>query len=155
MAKSRDRTPFGQRMFDAREVAGLTQMQVRERLKVSQGTLSELERTAHSTRRLVDFAMLYQVNPRWLATGEGVRDAAPMMSAEEPNSGYTIDTEARQLLADFYELLPEDQAEWRARIHDRAEQMRKHAEMVLRRAGVANATRGNKKAGKTPGGGSK
>jgi transcriptional regulator with XRE-family HTH domain len=136
MAKSRERTPFGQRMFEARQMAGLTQMQVRERLKVSQGTLSELERTAHSTKRLVDFAALYGVDPSWLAIGQGRHDAAPAMSAAEPKAGYTTAAQARELLADFCELLPEEQAEWRARIHQRAEQMRKHAELVLRRAGV-------------------
>lgn len=60
-------------MLEAREAAGLTQVQVRERLKVSQGTLSGLERDALSTKRLIDFATLYGVSPRWLATGEGSR----------------------------------------------------------------------------------
>lgn len=60
-------------MLEAREAAGLTQMQVRERLGMSQGTLSGLERDALSTKRLVDFATLYGVNPVWLATGRGPR----------------------------------------------------------------------------------
>src|SRR5688572_14084439 len=106
MVKSRERTPFGQRMFEARETAGLTQMQVRERLKVSQGTLSELEHTAHSTRRLVDFAALYGVDPTWLATGQGRRHAVTALPAAEPGADYLADAQARALLADFSELLP-------------------------------------------------
>jgi transcriptional regulator with XRE-family HTH domain len=148
MVTTRDRTPFGQRMFEARERAGLTQVQVRDRLTVSQGTLSELEHFAHSTRRLVDFAALYGVDPTWLATGRGRRDAAPPPEAGEPHIPYDADEQARKLLTDFYELLPEEQAEWRQRIHDRAEQMRKHAELVLKRAGVENKPGPGKKARK-------
>jgi transcriptional regulator with XRE-family HTH domain len=130
-------------MFEARQMAGLTQVQVRERLRISQGTLSELERTAHSTKRLVDFAALYGVDPTWLARGQGQHDAnrtASVLSAAEPSTAYLTSAQARELLADFSELLPEEQAEWRARIHQRAQQMRKHAEVVLRRAGVERGT---------------
>ncbi len=68
------RTNFGQRMFDARTAKNLTQVQVRNRLKIkSQGTISEAETTAHGSVFVVDFAMLYGVNPVWLARGEGPR----------------------------------------------------------------------------------
>lgn len=41
-----------------------------------------------------------------------------------------------QILADLAELLPEDVEEFAGKIHQRAEQMRRHKELVLRRAGV-------------------
>jgi transcriptional regulator with XRE-family HTH domain len=65
------RTDFGQRMFDARTAKKLTQVQVRNRLHISQGTVSEAETTGHGSVYVVDFAMLYGVNPVWLARGEG------------------------------------------------------------------------------------
>lgn len=134
MSKSRERTSFGERMLQARERAGFTQMQVRQRLKVSQGTLSELERMAHGTKRLIEFAALYGVDATWLATGKGEMDGATAIRVAEPaGRDYTIDAQARELLADFRDLLPEEQAQWRAKIHDRAQQMRQHAERVVGR----------------------
>jgi transcriptional regulator with XRE-family HTH domain len=67
----RDRSEFGRRMLKAREEAGLTQEQVREALKISQGTLSELEGMAQSSGYTVAFAALYGCDAKWLATGEG------------------------------------------------------------------------------------
>lgn len=72
---TRDRTPFGSRMLIARKRAGLTQIQVQKALGVSQSTLSGLETEAHSSGKVVEYAMLYRVNPHWLATGEGDMDA--------------------------------------------------------------------------------
>jgi transcriptional regulator with XRE-family HTH domain len=73
MAKrsERERTAFGQRMLQARERAGLTQLQVRQALTLAQSTLSELEATALSSGRTVEFARLYGCDPQWLSTGEG------------------------------------------------------------------------------------
>lgn len=69
---NRDRTEFGARMREAREAIGLSQSMVAEKLGISQGTLSELERTAKGTSHIVAFASLYDVSPEWLATGEGL-----------------------------------------------------------------------------------
>ncbi len=65
------RTKFGARMLAAREQAGLTQLEVRARLKISQGTISELENSANGSSRVAEFAALYKVDPMWLATGKG------------------------------------------------------------------------------------
>lgn len=81
----RERSPFGLRMFQARERAGLTQMDVRERLGISQGTLSELEGTAGSSGKTVEFAQLYDVDATWLATGRGI--APPGLSGELDSVG--------------------------------------------------------------------
>jgi hypothetical protein len=58
-------------MHRARVYAGMTQMAVRDALGISQGTLSELEGTAASSGRIVDFARLYEVDAGWLSTGNG------------------------------------------------------------------------------------
>lgn len=70
----RERSAFGQRMFEARTRAGLTQMQVRKALGVSQGTLSDLEGEGQTSGMTPQYAELYRVNAHWLATGEGQRD---------------------------------------------------------------------------------
>lgn len=83
MAKKRsdrERSPFGRRMVVARERAGMTQMAVREALGISQGTLSELERTSASSGKVVEFARLYNVDAAWLATGEGIAPSGTTLS---------------------------------------------------------------------------
>lgn len=79
----RERSPFGRRMFESRERAGLKQMQVRKALGISQGTLSELEALAASSGKVVEFAGLYGVDAMWLATGEGI---APSWTSEQPST---------------------------------------------------------------------
>jgi transcriptional regulator with XRE-family HTH domain len=81
--KSKERTEFGQRMFDARKKAGLTQKQVCDTLvpPVAQSTLAELERDAAGSRRTAEFAAAYRCNVHWLATGEG----EPNFGRESPD----------------------------------------------------------------------
>lgn len=67
----RERSAFGKRMLMAREHAKLTQMEVRKRLGISQGTLSDLEGTNLSSGRTVEFARLYGCSADWLTTGKG------------------------------------------------------------------------------------
>jgi transcriptional regulator with XRE-family HTH domain len=66
-------------MFEARKAAGLMQLDVRDRLTMSQGTVSELEHSAHGSRRLMDFAMLYGVR----RAACGVRRAAMLDAAAD------------------------------------------------------------------------
>lgn len=67
----RERTSFGQRLFDAREAAGLKQEDVCERIGIAQGTLSGLERSASASRHTAMLAKIYGVDAHWLATGQG------------------------------------------------------------------------------------
>lgn len=60
----RERTSFGQRLFDAREAVGLNQTEVCKRIGISQGTLSGLERTAHASRHT---AVLAKCASPWTA----------------------------------------------------------------------------------------
>jgi transcriptional regulator with XRE-family HTH domain len=70
-ADSRGRTPFAERMFQARMRLGWTQMQVCEELGIMHGTISLLETTSSTSRRTDEFARLYRCDPHWLATGAG------------------------------------------------------------------------------------
>ena len=81
---SYQRTPFGQRLFDARRAANLTQKQVATAIGMSQGTLAGLERTAHSSGLTVQLASLYKVSAEWLATGSNLaRESSPNWSNEQ------------------------------------------------------------------------
>lgn len=117
-------------MREARKAAGLTQMEVSTALSVSQGTLSELEKTASGTTRLVDFATLYRVEPRWLATGEGPREvsASALAPPPVPPSDFRDRREVSDsdwgILEDVKLVLDKDEL---ARIHERAEMLRQHA----------------------------
>lgn len=66
----RERSPFGLRLYEARLKSGLTQVQVREALGISQGALSDLEREGERSAYVPALAQLYQCDPYYLATGE-------------------------------------------------------------------------------------
>lgn len=71
---SRERSAFGKRMLEARQHAGLTQMQVRAAFspQMAQSTIAELERDAQGSSRTAEFALLYKCDVQWLATGIGL-----------------------------------------------------------------------------------
>lgn len=71
----------------------------------------------------------------WASASAHIR---PHTSIAEHSPPYI--TVSKALIDDFLELLPEDQERFRREIAERAEQMRKHAKMVLERAGVKNVT---------------
>lgn len=79
-------------MYEARIAKGLTIEQVEKALKVSRSTISQAEATGTKTGRLLEFADLYEVSPRWLATGEGERTRTAEAVA-------LVDKEARELAA--------------------------------------------------------
>lgn len=70
------------RLKRARKNAGLTQKDIEKNIpNMKQSTYSELERgLSKSTSRIVDLASLFQVNPEWLATGEGEMAAINKLS---------------------------------------------------------------------------
>ena len=67
----RERTPFGERLFLARRRKGLTQRQVAEQVGISASNLAELEQTGAGSAFTVALALLYGVNPVWLALDRG------------------------------------------------------------------------------------
>lgn len=69
--EGRGRTPFGERLFLARRQKGLTQRQVSDQVGISASNLAELEQTGAGSAFTVALALLYSVNPVWLALGDG------------------------------------------------------------------------------------
>ena len=67
--KGQERTPFGQRLLTARQRKGLTQKQVETRIGISQSNLGALELRGTGSAYTVALALLYDVNPVWLAMG--------------------------------------------------------------------------------------
>lgn len=63
---------IGQRVRQARKARKLNQTQLADMIGVSQAAISELEvREDASSKHLIDIAGALDVNPVWLATGEG------------------------------------------------------------------------------------
>lgn len=67
----KERTPFGERLHQARTHAKLTQTQLAKAAGVAQGTLGELEWRYDGSAAVVRLAMACGVRPEWLAEGEG------------------------------------------------------------------------------------
>jgi transcriptional regulator with XRE-family HTH domain len=124
---------LGDRLKEKREELGLSQGELAKRAGVSQGTIGNLEAGIRKTARaLVSIAKALGVSPEWLQTGHGGHAA--------PAGGGVVLVEGeaeRQLLADLAELLPEHREQIMAEIHQRAEEMRRHAAYVLQKAGVS------------------
>ena len=104
MSKPRpsSRTEFGQRMYEARIAAGLSQVAVCKELGISQGTLSEAERLAYGSSHTVRFAALYNVSAHWLAIGTGPRVVAEPAPAEDAYYAERFSQAAMTLARDFY-----------------------------------------------------
>ena len=73
------------RLKKARKYAGLTQKEIESRISgLKQSSYSELERgESKSSTKLIELATLFQVDPVWLATGDGVMLTVPQKELEE------------------------------------------------------------------------
>lgn len=90
--KNKKRSPFGQRLFDAREARGLSQKEAAESLGLAPSTLSQAEVTGIGSEKVVHMARLYRVDPWWLAEGEGSPySPATNFSAEAANLAAAFD----------------------------------------------------------------
>lgn len=69
--RTRERTPFGERLHLARMRAGLSQSTLAKLAGISQSTMAEAETIAHGSSKTVQLAAALRVDSRWLATGEG------------------------------------------------------------------------------------
>ncbi len=69
--EGKGRTPFGERLFLARRRKGLTQRQVSDQVGISPSNLAELEQSGAGSAFTVALALLYGVNPVWLALDQG------------------------------------------------------------------------------------
>ena len=67
------RTDFGQRLFSSRKAAHLSQEKLAEAAGLSQSAVAELERVGQGSSSVTLLARACNVDPHWLATGEGDR----------------------------------------------------------------------------------
>ena len=70
MAASRDRTPFGERLYTARTDKKLSQAALAKLVGMSQSALAELERTGEKSFKSEAIAKATEVRYAWLAHGE-------------------------------------------------------------------------------------
>jgi len=69
---------LGDRIKAEREKRGWSQAALASRAGVSQTTITDLERGASAaTTKLIPIAKALKVNPNWLETGQGQREAVP------------------------------------------------------------------------------
>lgn len=67
----KERTPFGERLYEARKHAKLTQHQLAKKAGISQSTLGELEWKGDGSSKTAQMAIACGVRSEWLATGNG------------------------------------------------------------------------------------
>lgn len=91
--QERQRTPFGQRLYEARKHAKLTQTQLAKAAGLAQSTLGELEFQGDSSMRTVQIAEACGVRAQWLADGTG-----PMLDVRR------MPPEVEQLVAEMLSL---------------------------------------------------
>jgi transcriptional regulator with XRE-family HTH domain len=92
----RDMDTLAKRLIWAREQKGLTQAALAKLSGVTQSTIGNLESGIRSSaRRIVDIAAALNVNPNWLANGQGnATEAEPnMLSVAEPSAQYNAITD--------------------------------------------------------------
>lgn len=101
------RTPLGQRLFAAREAAGMTQQQAAKKVGMAQSTLAEAEISGKRSGYITQLAELYRVPAGWLATGKGDfqlphphKPAASQQDTEPPASQQTTEAETPLYVAE-------------------------------------------------------
>lgn len=124
-----DRTPFGQRLHDARKAAGYTQEAAAKEVGMSQGTLADAEIEGKRSGYTPQLAALYGVNAAWLATGRGSKTDSTV-SVVTPPISQTADPLVATLVAAFLQLDPLEQELTAIRVKGAADEAlarRKHA----------------------------
>jgi transcriptional regulator with XRE-family HTH domain len=135
MKRERVRTDFGQRLFDARKGARLTQSALAKLVGMGQSTLTEAETIAHGSSYTAQLAQATGVRAEWLAAGTGAMYPPKPAKAvtAEPTTRPGVLSEAEHLLLQNFRDLPDpDQAELAAEIEARAEKARGYIQKVLR-----------------------
>jgi transcriptional regulator with XRE-family HTH domain len=111
------RTEFGQRLFEARTYAKLTQTKLCQIVGMSQGTYGELERSGSSSSYTPAIATVCRVDVNWLAYGEGEMALAPtkdrpplarVSDRREPTHTIPSLEDACNTLARYFEGMPKE-----------------------------------------------
>lgn len=96
-----DATTFGDRLAGAREISGMTQVQLAKRLGVRKKTLEDWENDISSPRanRLSMLAGLLNVSLFWLISGEGAGPGDPQDATSYVRGGQQLLDEVRAIAA--------------------------------------------------------
>lgn len=65
------RSEYGERLYQARTYAKLSQVELATRAKLAQSTLAGLEKSGQGSEKTATLAEICGVSPRWLEAGEG------------------------------------------------------------------------------------
>lgn len=76
--RTMERSEFGLRLFQARKHAGLSQLELAQKVGLSQNNVSHLELKGLGSPKVADLAQACGVRVAWLARGEG-----PMLDPQE------------------------------------------------------------------------
>lgn len=106
------RTDFGQRLYDSRRKACLTQAQLAKAVGISQAAVAEMEKIGRGSAYVIDLARACNIDPGWLATGVSADRPEPVVSSAM--SAGAIE------LAALYDLIPTDDRIGRAQAYSNA-----------------------------------
>jgi len=134
------RTEFGTRIRDARERAGLTQVQAAAAIGISQSALAELEKTGQGSSYVTTMARVYGFDAHWLATGQG----DPGLDVREPaaRSGDVPTPSEWDHLHEYRDADEEAKKEADAILAKSAERMRRMGREAMARLGLPPASPG-------------
>lgn len=128
-----ERTPFGQRLFDARTQAGLKQIPAADQIGIGQSALAELEKKGHGSSYTTVMARVYGCDALWLATGEG---SPNFRGVQEQASGDAPSPSEWAHLSDYREASKDDRARIDALAAESAEKMRALRREMMERMGL-------------------
>lgn len=69
--RTKDRTPFGERLFEARSFAKLSQKDLADAVDLSQNNISHLEIHGQGSPKVAEMALACGVRVAWLSRGDG------------------------------------------------------------------------------------
>ena len=138
-------TEYGKRLRQSRREAKLTQKTLADKVGIAQGTISELEKIGHGSAYSYQIAVVCEVNPQWLATGEGDRKAKTVDRKER--SGLTPDAIE---IAVFFDMLTDKVDRTRAYVAAMAAILKVQEEREAKNAAGPSAAPGSAENPKTP-----
>jgi transcriptional regulator with XRE-family HTH domain len=132
-----ERTPFGQRLLQARTRAGLKQIPAAKAVGIGQSSLAELEKVGMGSNFTTSLARLYGCDAHWLATGEG--DPGWGGAQAGALGELALSPTEWDLLREYRDMDEDDRRFIEQEVHARSERWRKMRDKVLARFGVNGA----------------
>jgi transcriptional regulator with XRE-family HTH domain len=95
--RQKQRSDFGQRVYDARKKAGLTQKELAKKAGFeSQGSIAELEWIGQGSSNTLQLAAALGVSPDWLATGNATAPEWPFADIVTASEWAALPDEVKQ-----------------------------------------------------------